>query len=174
MVVFTSILSKIALLALFFGVLSSISLDILGVIAHPLSLESWKTLVVNSAKTVTNSQNTIARSVDEFKEGDEAYKSYVVWRIIGCSLITAIFVWGVYKGLRKVVRTAELDLGTQLLVIVAAFVIVWLIGLVASILSGEGVPTFIGFYNGWIQLILKREVFIEYIVQQISKGEFIP
>jgi len=169
-IVFTSIITYLAVFALFLGVLSSTAIDILNIFAHPFTLEPWKVFIIDVASMVTNSQNTIAKSIDEFAAADTQYKTFLTWRIIGSSLITLVFLWGAWKGLKHLVPGYKADLGTKLLIFILSVIIVWMIGLTASILSGQGVPSFGGFYNGWIKLIFDRDIFIQYLIKAIAKG----
>jgi hypothetical protein len=165
-----SIVSYIAILALFAGVLSSTAIDILKIVANPLSIAPWREFVLNIASTITNSQNTISKSVDAFAGAADEEKAFLFWRILGCSVITGLFVWGVHKGLKYLVPGTRQDLGAKILVWAGAIIGVWIIGILASYFSGQGMPSFFGFYNGWIEIIVQRGVFIQYLIKAIAKG----
>jgi hypothetical protein len=167
-IAFTAIITYLAVLALFIGVLSSTAIDLLNIIAHPLSPDPWEVLVLDVASTITNSQNAISDAVKAFPNADANYQGFLGFRIIGCSLVTLIFIWALWRGLKWAVPGAKNDLGTKLLILMIAIFLVWIIGLMASVLSGKGIPSFFGFYHGWIQLVLNRDVFIQWLTTHMK------
>jgi len=167
MVSFGSIVKGLAVFSLFFGILSSMAMDILSIIANPFSPEPYKNFAVDVGKVFLNSQTVISTSIKEFSEAETLeYKNFLLWKIIGASLVCLVLIWLIYKGLRWLVPGASQDLGAKLLIIIVSLALVWFVGVLTSITLGEG---FLYPYSGWVDLAREREVLIEFILEHYSQ-----
>jgi len=162
MVSIKTIISTLAILSLFFGILSGISYDILMIIAKPTDVETWKTLVVDFAKIVMNSQVEIKEAVEELKNVENVqYGNYLISRIIAGSLVSLFMIWLIYKVFRFFVESPSVS--DKILIILMSVFLVYLIGVIASYILGK--PNFQP-YPGFASLIENRDVVINYVLNQ--------
>ena len=165
---FKTIFMAIAFFGLFFGIISSLSYDILLIISQPLNKATWERLAIDFAKVVFNSQNEIKIAVSEFKDASPEYRNYLVARIVGGSLLTLFMIWIIYKAIRWGFEAPSLS--TKILIILVSILSVWFIGVIASVILGK--PNFVPF-SGWIELIKQREIIINYIIQTYEVNQSI-
>jgi len=161
---FSSLIKGLAVFSLFFGIISGLAMNFLLILANPFSLEPYKRFAIELGKIFLNSQAEISSSLKEFSKAESIeYKNFLIWRIIGASLLSLILIWLIYKGLRWLVPGSTTDLGTKLLIILVALGLVWFIGLLTSVsLKRE----FILPFQGWIDLFRYREELISFILTQ--------
>ncbi|MFQ6068011.1 MAG: hypothetical protein ACE5KD_00550 [Candidatus Bathyarchaeia archaeon] len=157
--------TAVAIFSLFFGIISTIIIDILVIIATPFNPEAYKTLALDLGRTVLNSQGSISESVKEFgKTESMEFKTFLLSRIAAGSLLTIGMIWVFYKILRWFVESPSVS--TKLLFIVIAVSLVWFVGLFTSIFIGK--LTWIPF-SGWIDLARNREIIIGFILEQYQE-----
>lgn len=157
----------LAFFAMFFGLISSLAFDVLFIISQPTNPETWKTLAIDFAKIVTNSQQEISIAVKEFKIAETpTYANFLIFRICGASLITLFMIFIIYKGLRFFQEAPSFS--TKLLIIFTSIALVWFIGIIAGIILGEvnWIP-----FSGWIDLIKERGEILDFVLKEYS-GKF--
>lgn len=162
---FGTLFSLIAYFGLFFGLLSGLAFDILLIIAQPANPNSWKTLAVDFAKIISNSQEEISLAAREFKPGiTREYANYLIARIIGASLISLSMIYFIYKGIRFFFESPKPT--DKIIIILVSILIVYLIGIIAGLILGRinWIP-----FGGFIDLIKYRENIISYILSEYQK-----
>jgi hypothetical protein len=163
---FKNIFYILSFFGLFFGLLSGLAFDVLLIIAQPTNPNTWKTLVTDFAKIIANSQGEISAAIKEFKTGNitKEYANYLVARIVGASLITLAMIYLIYKGMRFFVEAPSFS--TKMILIIASFIIVWILGIVAGAIVGRinWIP-----FSGFIDLIKERGVIIDFIIKNYQQ-----
>jgi hypothetical protein len=161
MVGFKSIVTVLAFVALFSGVIGSISYDILLLIGKP-SIQSLQYVVKDLASIVTNSQGEISSAIKEFKTAEGSYASFLIARIIGGTIITLFLIWLFYKGLTLFIPIVTNT--DRIAVFLLSLFMVWVLGVLSSYLVGK--PNWIP-YSGFIDLIINKDILINYIIKNI-------
>ena len=168
MVKLSGLWSKIGLFSLFFGIAANLFLDIVLILTNPLSIDNWKLLALDAVKTVSNSQKVISDSVIAFADTDDVnYRYYLLFRILGGTIITFTIIYFVYKGLAWFVPSHQNDFGAKIMLLIGSVLIVWLIGLLYSVTVENRIT---GFYQGFYDLITKGGPIRDFILQQRGVG----
>jgi len=162
MIGFRSLATLLAFFALFAGIIGSISYDVLLLIGKP-SMDSVKIVVNDLASIVVNSQGEISESIQELKTADSnSYKTFLVGRIIGGSLVTLFLIWLFYKIIKFWFESPKPT--DKLVIILIAILIVWIIGIASSIIVGK--VNLVPFY-GWVDLVKNRNLVINYLLTNV-------
>lgn len=156
-----SVFTILAFFALFSGILTGLSRDILLLISKP-SWSSVQYVIKDLASIIINSQQEITNAVEKFKTVESSVEAnYLLSRIIGGSLITLFMIWLFYK----IMRFFKEQAGPfeKIAMIMLAVLMVWIISVVASYLVGKvnWMP-----FSGWVSLWQNREIIINYVLQQ--------
>jgi len=162
---FKNIFYVLSFFGLFFGLLSSLSFDVLLIIAQPTNPSTWQTLLTDFAKIIANSQGEISAAIKEFKADITAgYANYLIARIVGASLITLAMIYFIYKGMRFFIEAPSVS--TKLILIIASFTIVWILGIIAGAIIGKisWLP-----FSGFIDLLREREIIINFIFKNYQQ-----
>ena len=128
------LIKAVAVASLFFGILSGLAIDIMGILADPFSAGPYKQFGLDIGKIFLNSQKEISNSIDEFEQAEDAtFKNYLIWRIVGASLLSILLIYGFYKVIIFITPSSNIDLGSKLVAIFGAILLVWMIGLITNI-----------------------------------------
>ena len=163
MLSFKTLFTALAIFGLFLGILSSLSYDLLLIISNPTSGETWKYVVKDMAKMVSNSQQEISNSIREFKDANESYKNYLIARILAGSLVTLFLIYIFYRGIKFFFESPKPT--DKIVIILISVLIVWFIGVLASYILGEinWMP-----FSGWVDLIKNKDVLVDYLLQRFK------
>ena len=165
MVAFRSILLALSFFGLFFGLFSSLSFDLLKIVAEPMNQEHWKGLLLDLARTLTNSQQEISRAANEFKNVKSVeYGNYLIARIVGGCLITLVMIYFTYRIFRFFLEAPSPS--TKILFVLMSVFVVYLIGVIASIIVGT--PNFIP-YKGFVDLIRNRQYIVNFLLEHYQR-----
>lgn len=137
-----------AIIAVFCGILGPLILDIIIFFSSP-SMQNLQKLGYDVAKTMVDSQGVIVESIDAMKTTyDYGYRSYLIYRIISGSLISAFLIYIAYKGLSMILLE-------PLLALILAFAVMGFLLWIFSGMLGSSHP--FPFY-GWYYLIKNYDV----------------
>jgi len=160
-----SVFTAIALFSLFFGIISTLIVDVLMIISAPFNPKAYENLALDLGKTVLNSQGIISEAVKSFSEAESMeFRTYLLSRIAAGSLLTIGMIWIFYKIMRWFCEAPSVS--TKLLLIIISIALVWFVGLFTSIFIGK--LTWVPF-QGWIDLARNREVIIQFILKQYQE-----
>lgn len=161
---FGKIFSFIAYFGLFFGVISGTATNVLRIVATPGDPEVWKRLIIDMAKTVSNSQGELSETVKNFPEiAETGFGDLAIAKIFGCILITLALIYIFYKLLRKL-KPAPSTTDLIMIFLISIFFI-WFVGVVASFITGD-IKWFP--FGGFVDLAIYRENIINYILAKYT------
>lgn len=155
MISFAGLARYIALFALLSGVLIALLSNALLIIQNPTEKGAYIQASKNVGKMIFSSQNDIKTSINQINVSinsseelpqNKQYTRFLLWRILGSSLITMGVIYILYKGISFFVPASGGDLGARLLVAMISIGAVWGVSLVYSLSTGSG---WVMPFEGW-------------------------
>lgn len=158
---FGGFIKFIAVYALFFGVLTGTTMDLLRIVANPFSIEVWKNAGINMIKIVSNAQLELSTTVKEFPQAVEyGLADLAILRIIGCGVVSLSMIYLFYRFLKILTPSSN-----RLILFVSSIFLFWFVAIASSFIAGN--ITWFPFL-GFKDLVVERGPIIEYILSKYS------
>lgn len=148
----------LAIFSLFFGVISTLAMDIVYVFADPVN--GTKKLLYDISSTIVNSQNEISKAIKNIEKA-KTKDEIVFWtsRIIAGALITLFLIWLFYKILRFFFE-APRPIEKITLILVSMLIVYVITQISAGIFNIQTNPIP---FHGFVELIQKANIIAEKI-----------
>lgn len=162
---FRKVFSFLAIFMLFFGVVSTLVLDVGAFVMEPTEENAVK-IAEDLGESIFNSQEVVKESYLALEESlngnlEESMSTWLFFRVIAGSLVTLAIIWILWKGLSFLAPSERLDLGTKIIIMILILVIIWGSSLIYSYSFTDN--GFVPPFHGWLTIAGQPETAIDFL-----------
>ncbi|MGC9079819.1 MAG: hypothetical protein ACP5G1_03725 [Nanopusillaceae archaeon] len=143
------IITILAIFGLFFGIIQTLSYDILLTISEPK--KGIQKLGYDIAQTLINSQEVVYQNTNLLlKAKDDQTKQFAISKIVAGSLVTLFFIWIFYKIIRFFVEAPKPT--DKIMIILISLLLVYFLTIIPSYFLNLKISSYVPYY-GWIYFL---------------------